>query len=207
MNSVAVKTYLKEELNFFWAAIMFYTRLPVPKSYQHSQEALDGSRKFFPLIGLMVGLISALAILVLQNTLPLSLVILISMVTSILVTGAFHEDGFADSCDGLSRLGASLAIETLDYVQDIDKSKVKPMTASKLSRNELVCSILFSLPFFICLLFFKPSYLLVLVPLGITFYLCVRYFKKRIGGYTGDCLGALQQLLEVCFYLSVLALY
>jgi len=187
------------------------------------------------------------------------------MVTSILVTGAFHEDGFADSCDGfgggwekeqvltimkdsrvgtyaviglvlllatkffalfelaqlnlslliitlinghcLSRLGASLAIETLDYVQDIDKSKVKPMTASKLSRNELVCSILFSLPFFICLLFFKPSYLLVLVPLGITFYLCVRYFKKRIGGYTGDCLGALQQLLEVCFYLSVLALY
>jgi len=34
-----------------------------------------------------------------------------------------------------------------------------------------------------------------------------RYFKKWIGGYTGDCLGATQQVCEVIFYLSVIALW
>ena len=32
------------------------------------------------------------------------------------------------------------------------------------------------------------------------------YFRRRIGGYTGDCLGATQQLCEVAFLLSVLSL-
>ena len=29
------------------------------------------------------------------------------------------------------------------------------------------------------------------------------YFKKRIGGVTGDCLGASQQLSEILFYLML----
>ena len=33
-----------------------------------------------------------------------------------------------------------------------------------------------------------------------------QYFKKRIGGYTGDCLGAVQQVTELGFYLIVLLL-
>jgi adenosylcobinamide-GDP ribazoletransferase len=32
------------------------------------------------------------------------------------------------------------------------------------------------------------------------------FFEKRIGGYTGDCLGATQQVAEVVFYLSMLAI-
>jgi len=32
------------------------------------------------------------------------------------------------------------------------------------------------------------------------------WFKRRIGGYTGDCLGAAQQVSEVVFYLTILAL-
>jgi adenosylcobinamide-GDP ribazoletransferase len=32
------------------------------------------------------------------------------------------------------------------------------------------------------------------------------YFNKRIGGYTGDCLGATQQVTEVMFYLGILGL-
>ena len=31
-----------------------------------------------------------------------------------------------------------------------------------------------------------------------------RMFKKQIGGYTGDCLGATQQLAEVAFYCGML---
>jgi adenosylcobinamide-GDP ribazoletransferase len=33
-----------------------------------------------------------------------------------------------------------------------------------------------------------------------------RWFRRRIGGYTGDCLGAAQQVCEVVFYLTVLGL-
>jgi adenosylcobinamide-GDP ribazoletransferase len=29
--------------------------------------------------------------------------------------------------------------------------------------------------------------------------------KSRIGGYTGDCLGAMQQLTEIAFYVGLLA--
>jgi adenosylcobinamide-GDP ribazoletransferase len=32
-----------------------------------------------------------------------------------------------------------------------------------------------------------------------------RMCKRRIAGYTGDCLGAVQQLAEAVFYLGVLA--
>jgi adenosylcobinamide-GDP ribazoletransferase len=32
------------------------------------------------------------------------------------------------------------------------------------------------------------------------------WFRRRLGGYTGDCLGATQQVTEVVFYLGVLAL-
>jgi adenosylcobinamide-GDP ribazoletransferase len=34
-----------------------------------------------------------------------------------------------------------------------------------------------------------------------------RYFFNQIGGYTGDCLGASQQVAETVFYLSVTALW
>jgi adenosylcobinamide-GDP ribazoletransferase len=33
------------------------------------------------------------------------------------------------------------------------------------------------------------------------------YFRRRIGGYTGDCLGATQQLAEIVIYLAVLGLW
>ena len=40
---------------------------------------------------------------------------------------------------------------------------------------------------------------------ALTTFLAARYFVKRIGGYTGDCLGAAQQLSELAIYLGILA--
>jgi adenosylcobinamide-GDP ribazoletransferase len=34
--------------------------------------------------------------------------------------------------------------------------------------------------------------------------LAARYFVRRIGGYTGDCLGAAQQVAELAFYVGLL---
>jgi len=37
--------------------------------------------------------------------------------------------------------------------------------------------------------------------------LSARYFLRRIGGYTGDCLGASQQMCELAFYGGSLCAY
>ncbi|MFP4018729.1 MAG: adenosylcobinamide-GDP ribazoletransferase [Bacteroidales bacterium] len=38
----------------------------------------------------------------------------------------------------------------------------------------------------------------------IAYYFFSQYIKKWIGGYTGDCLGAMQQVTELTFYIAVL---
>ncbi|MCX7100600.1 MAG: adenosylcobinamide-GDP ribazoletransferase, partial [Methylobacter sp.] len=48
---------------------------------------------------------------------------------------------------------------------------------------------------------------LALIPVLLVNVLLGRYFFRHIGGYTGDCLGASQQVAETVFYLSVSALW
>jgi hypothetical protein len=40
------------------------------------------------------------------------------------------------------------------------------------------------------------------VAVALCTWLAARYFVRRIGGYTGDCLGATQQIAELAFYLG-----
>jgi adenosylcobinamide-GDP ribazoletransferase len=51
----------------------------------------------------------------------------------------------------------------------------------------------------------QPAVLLVLLPLAVVKTALARYFQRWIGGYTGDCLGAIQQVAEVNCYLFLLA--
>jgi len=51
----------------------------------------------------------------------------------------------------------------------------------------------------------QPSYLLVLLPLAGLQLGLGRWFRRWLGGYTGDCLGAAQQLAEVLIYLLLTA--
>jgi len=46
-----------------------------------------------------------------------------------------------------------------------------------------------------------------LIPVFLTRYFLARYFQKWIDGYTGDCLGATQQVCEVVYYLSLLLVW
>ncbi|MGZ4998481.1 MAG: adenosylcobinamide-GDP ribazoletransferase, partial [Methylobacter sp.] len=48
---------------------------------------------------------------------------------------------------------------------------------------------------------------LVIIPTLLATLLLGHYFYRRIGGYTGDCLGASQQVAETIFYLSMSALW
>src|SRR5262249_29468135 len=55
--------------------------------------------KYFPVIGWIVAAFSLLIFLASRRYTSPDIAVLASMITSILLTGAFHEDGFADCCD------------------------------------------------------------------------------------------------------------
>jgi len=249
---------IKRELELFFTALMFFTRIPCPK-VPYSQEHLDASSRYYPVIGWIVGMFAAVVFYKAHLALPVSVSIILSMITTIFLTGAFHEDGFGDTCDGFgggwskeqvlaimkdSRIGAygtiglimilltkfvllseintrylplvliaahsvSRAVSSLfrythDYVQDIDQSKVRPM-AKKLTLKNLLIVLGFGIaPLFL----FNNFYVFALLaPVVAAEMLLAQYFAGRIGGYTGDCLGALQQVCEVIFYLGFIVLW
>jgi adenosylcobinamide-GDP ribazoletransferase len=104
----------------------------------------------------------------------------------------------------ISRLNAVSLIFTDTYARDDDSSKSKPL-ATKMSSGELIFATLFGIA---PLALFTNAYVfLTLVPLLLVRWYFSRYFKKWIGGYTGDCLGAVQQVSEVVFYLSLMLIF
>lgn len=270
-----IRSFIKHEYNCFLSSLQFLTRIKVPDSFVYKQEYLQQSSRYFSLVGIIVGAISALIYLVLNKYLSNDLAILGYMLTSIWITGAFHEDGLADVCDAFgggwnkekilvimkdSRLGTfgligllaafatkflllkelpgfmppsltpslnplvnyktmillmiaahSLSrfmpvtiIQQFAYVADTDLSKSKPLSNSVLSPLSLAICFLFAV---LPLVFLSPWYLLVLIPMYLCRTLLARFFVKWIGGYTGDCLGATQQVTEVVFYLSALIIW
>ena len=91
---------MKKQINLFWTALMFYTRIPCPTHINHSEDNLNKATRFFPFIGWIVGVISFIAYYLFQLILPIEIAIIFSLIAGILTTGAFHEDGFADFFDG-----------------------------------------------------------------------------------------------------------
>jgi adenosylcobinamide-GDP ribazoletransferase len=66
-----------------------------------SDSGLSRATRYFPLVGIIVGGLAAAMFGGARLLLPDSIAIVLSMGMSIWVTGAFHEDGLADTCDGL----------------------------------------------------------------------------------------------------------
>jgi len=261
---------LKNELKIFFTAVMFYTRIPCPNWVGHSPDYLNKASRYFPLIGWITGTVFFISLYLSLFIFPVEIAVLISMISGILLTGAFHEDGFADVCDGfgggwtkqrtleimkdsrigaygvtglaflllvkffaikhlidisiaepinqitvmliiiaahsISRLAAFSIVFTNKYVREENESKAKPI-AQNYSWKEVVGSFFFGLVPLICLAFYQLQIIYALIPLLFARFTLSSYFKKWIGGYTGDCLGATQQVCELVFYLSVIAIW
>ncbi len=90
-----------KQLNLFFIALGFLTRIPVPAFVNYSQEGLNQACRYFSLVGWLVGFIGAATFWLMNNFFPLEIAVITSMLSTILITGCFHEDGLADSCDGL----------------------------------------------------------------------------------------------------------
>ena len=108
----------------------------------------------------------------------------------------------------LSRFSAVTFLNTHEYAREGDESKSKPL-ATKITLPELIVAVIFGItPLVLLSLFLKNFWILILiVPVYIAKVFLGRFFKKWIGGYTGDCLGTTQQICEIIFYLSFLALW
>lgn len=85
----------------FLAALQFLTTLPVPLKRVVEADDLARGGRYFPLVGLVLGLILTLLYAGLILFLPASLVALLLVLALLGLTGALHFDGFLDSCDGL----------------------------------------------------------------------------------------------------------
>src|SRR5690606_35301802 len=92
---------MRYQLALFLTALGFFTRIPVPAWVPWSSERMSHAARYFALVGWVVGAAGALGYLALASLLPPAVAVILSMALTIRLTGAFHEDGFADSCDGL----------------------------------------------------------------------------------------------------------
>lgn len=238
---------------------MFLTRLPVYRWVQYDEQLARGIARWFPLVGAVVGLLQVALLWACSQMLPWWPAIVLSSGLAILLTGAFHEDGFADMCDAFgggwdkaqvllimkdSRLGtygtlglvlmlagklsalaamdfASAAVAllaahmlgralstslllSLPYVQDTpDPARVKT-PALPFRGRDLAFMAVTLLPM---LLLLPWTTLLAILPglLALRVW-AVWYFRQRIGGYTGDCLGGAEQLGELLVLLTCLAM-
>ncbi len=245
---------MKKEIDIFFTALMFYTRIPCPPNITHDPDYLNKATRYFPMMGWIVGGMAALVFGLSSYFFNPPICILLSMVASILTTGAFHEDGWADVCDGFgggwtkekileimkdsrtgaygsigmalmllfkyivqteiqvtqlcvvmiaahsfSRLCAVGIVATSVYVRENDDAKAKPL-AKTITIREIIPAFIFG----VAPLWMIGKYSLAIIPpILLTIYMR-RYFHKWIGGYTGDCLGAIQQVSELMFYLGIL---
>lgn len=254
---------IKNELIYFATALMFFTRIPVPFAIPYSSEIMNQSQKYFAWVGLLVGLLNALILYGSVQLFNLEIGIVLMMIGSVLLTGAFHEDGFTDMCDSFgggygkekiltimkdSRVGAYgtigiillfalkfysiQALGTIDlfqvlciivlahtssrfisgtmiythqYVTDIDVSKSKPLANKPLEGTALLTGFISVLIAFAFIPDWRLIFAFALAYLGKMYM--GWYFKKHIGGYTGDCLGSVQQVCEVLFYLGTMIVW
>lgn len=77
------------------------TRFPCPSWVDHDPDYLAQSTVYFPLIGLLVGLVGALVYGLAVLLWPPAIAVILAVAATVGCTGAFHEDGLADTFDGL----------------------------------------------------------------------------------------------------------
>jgi len=210
-----------------------------------------------PLIGWLVGGVCALAFYLADLLWPQPAAVILALITGILLTGALHEDGFADVCDGFG--GGMNKQRILEIMKDSHIGvygilglllglllKISVLSAIPVTTVPLVLLAGHSISRLPPLLLmqryeyarehhskasgavYKPNLqelafaaVIALLPLALLPAFCAlaiisvlfatmllgHYFYRHIGGYTGDCLGASQQVAETVFYLSVSALW
>ena len=254
-----------QKLNKQWVlccyAVSFFSRLPVPQSLNFKTYPFHLGNAYFPVVGALYALICFVVYYLSQYIFDNNISVILMLLAGLLFIGAFHEDGFADSCDGfgggynkkqclaimkdsqigtygvvgliilfalkimvlsqlaefsllhffgviftaavVSRFSALCLMQYADYARNDETSK-STQSSHRLPKRYLLGALLFSL-LSLCWMSVISLALIIVIVAGSTL-LCLSYFNKKIEGYTGDCLGFLQQLNELLILLICLAL-
>jgi adenosylcobinamide-GDP ribazoletransferase len=241
---------MRDQLKIFFTAMMFLTRIPCPSWVDHAPDSLAKSTVYFPLIGVLVGGIGALVYRLIACAYSPNFAALCGIATTVIITGAFHEDALADVCDGFggwtaqrrleimrdSRVGSFgvaglvlligakatllggmpisravaaflaahavarwsslIMIVRFPYVTDSD-SLARPFAGAITPTRLLFGTLLAAATAALC----SPATAIALF--AITLLLCQgagTFFRKWVGGISGDCIGAVNQLTELLCY-------
>lgn len=251
----------------FLQSLMFYSRIRVPAGANHSEASMRNATVWLPVVGWIVGGVCAVVTWGVLHVWGVGVSVLIGTVGGLWLTGAIHEDGLGDVCDGFGggftaertlqimkdssvgvfgALGVAIAVVlkvslitdiighsggrfrwgqgllvlpvahamsraaavglmgTHQYVGGLT-SKAQPMT-QRLS--PLLMSVVMATGVLPLVAFSASWWMLAVLPaVAITWFMMGRWMHKRIGGYTGDCLGAIQQVTELVVYLTVAAVW
>jgi adenosylcobinamide-GDP ribazoletransferase len=243
------------QLRLFFVALQFLTRVPIPRWVGFEPAWLNSSARYFPVVGTLVGLVAAGVLWVAGLAFPPSVAAGLSIAATVLMTGAFHEDGLADTSDALgghvsreraleimkdSRIGTygavaivlvlglktaaltamrpALAIPAyvlahtlsravpvillrhLSYVGSLEHAKAKPM-ARHVACLDVSVALLWAAAVCGAIFWLEAERLnalgaSLLLSAAVTLT-SARWLRKRLGGYTGDTLGATQQITEL----------
>ena len=257
-------------LRHYLLAVQYFTRVPVSGPLAgwvgFSPDMLRASAVHFPGVGWLVGMAACVVFAMLSVGLPdapftpLAAAVGCTIAT-VLLTGAFHEDGLADLADGLggsadreraleimkdSRIGSFGALAlllavgakvallavlaarspsavllallaghtvsrfwplvivyTLPHVGDTATSKSKPL-ADRIERRALAVAAGWCIvPLALMGLAHGVAFTVAaVVASGLACLAMWRWLGRRLQGFTGDGLGATQQVCEIAFYLG-----
>ena len=246
-------------LRLFLATLQFMTRIPVPERWTQglAMDQYERGIVGFPLIGLIVGLIGGVVFILLAPWCGVPLAALGYVLALALVTGAFHLDGLADTCDGVfsarkreqmleimrdSRLGTNgglalifIVVAKLLVVSELalrDMPMLATLTAASVAGRTIIVLLMYRQRYaregnglgniyigkvtgkqtavtlaggaILTLLLGKGAALLALVITMAVVWLLATYLRRRLGGQTGDTLGAAAEVGELVFLLALL---
>lgn len=108
--------FMQREWQAFWLAVGFLTRIPMLAKIDYSQKLMNQCSLYFPLVGLLLGALYAGLFTLLSLAWNPLICVLLVLCFHLFITGAFHEDGLADSIDAL---GGGYTIEKrLEIMKD-----------------------------------------------------------------------------------------
>ncbi|MEC5317813.1 adenosylcobinamide-GDP ribazoletransferase [Brenneria populi subsp. brevivirga] len=246
-------------LRLFFATLQFMTRIPLPASWTRGLEMRQYVRGIvgFPVIGLIVGAIAGAVFVTLAPWSGAPLAALAYVLALALITGAFHLDGLADTCDGVfsararermleimrdSRLGTNgglalifIVVAKVLVVSELalrGASMLAVLTAASVAGRSAIVLLMYRQRYaregqglgnlyigqvrgaetLITLaggalmigLLGQWSALRAFAVTLIIVWLMGRYLRRRLGGQTGDTLGAAEEVGELVFLLAML---
>lgn len=239
------------------AALGLLTRLPVPVDTEQAVTRGAAGAWAYPLAGVVVGAISAgVGAIALWCALPVPLAAACVLASSIIVTGAMHEDGLADSADGLWGgwdkerrlaimkdshigtygvlalvLGVIIRWQALTYILGSGHFIAALIGIAALSRAPMVAvmalmtnargaglsagvghpsarvtGVALTLGLGIAAVGLGSHAIIPVLCVGLGTYGVVLIARAKIGGQTGDILGAVQQVSEIAALSALAAL-